>query len=228
MSDRALPEDDTEITENAAALRRLLKERLAGTDGGKSIPPAPEDFPVSLKSLLGEGYRETLHPAGVLIPIIERSGGPTILLTKRSEALNSHAGQIAFPGGGKESSDASLTATALREAHEEVGLESEHVDIVGYLDNYPTTSRFLITPVVGMVDTQARFHADGVEATEVFEVPLDHVLDFQRYRRETIHRQGYDLPFYTLDYGQYRIWGATAGMLLNLRAKILDKPDTVE
>lgn len=208
---------------DAAQMRRLLTSRLANTDEQTPRPLALREFPVPLERLLGKGFERTLRPAGVLVPIMDRPTGLSVMLTRRSDELRSHAGQIAFPGGSREEDDASLAETALREAHEEVGLEPARVSLLGYLDNYPTISGFLITPVVGLVKAdEAIVRPDGIEVTEILEVPLARVLDRQCYEKGSIERLGVRLPFYTLEYGQHRIWGATAGMLLNLRAKLLE------
>lgn len=206
---------------DATVLRDLLRQRLAHTSESSPRPIAVRDLPVSLEQLLGEDYEHDLRAAGVLVPIMDRPSGLTVLLTRRSEDLRAHAGQISFPGGSREQADQSLAETALREAREEVGLDPDLVSVLGYLDDYPTVSRFLITPVVGLVSSRASVQPDGVEVAEVFEVPLSHVLDANRYRQDTIERAGHKLPFYTLEHEHYRIWGATAGMLLNLKIKIL-------
>jgi 8-oxo-dGTP pyrophosphatase MutT (NUDIX family) len=143
-----------------------------------------------------------------------------MLFTRRSEQMRSHKGQISFPGGRREDSDASAVAAALREAEEEVGLPPDHVEVLGFLDDYPTLTRYLITPVVGLVSDVPALKPCAREVAEVFEVPLDIVLDPASYERKIFLRKDVKLPFYELNYRDYRIWGATGGMLWNLVQKV--------
>lgn len=139
-----------------------------------------------------------------------------MLLTVRARQLRNHAGQISFPGGRRDAEDADVDANALREAHEEVGLDPAHVTVVGYLDDYPTITGFRVTPVVGLIDARTPLAPDGVEVASFFEVPLAFLLDPANYQRHWFRRDGLDLPFYAVPYGERFIWGATAGMLYEL------------
>ena len=163
---------------------------------------------------------QPLIPAAALVPIIDRPGGSTILLTQRTQHLHDHAGQISFPGGRVEPQDESPTATALRETEEETGLESRFVEIVGYLDLYRTGTGFIVTPVVGLVSMGFSLAPDEFEVADIFEVPLDYVLDASNYRRESRCFDGIERIFDVIEYENRYIWGATAGMLVDLHKKL--------
>ena len=163
------------------------------------------------------GLTGPLTPAAVLVALIERSAGMTVLLTRRAESLSSHGGQISFPGGRVEQDDGAPVRTALREAEEEIGLAPSHVEILGRLANYVVGTGYRITPVVGFVDPVQHFVRDEREVAEIFEVPLDIVMERENYRQEHMRVKNIDRSYYVLPYGGYRIWGATASILLNLR-----------
>jgi len=165
-----------------------------------------------------------LREAAVLVPIVRRSGGHTVLLTRRADTLRKHRGQVSFPGGRRDATDASLTACALREATEEVGLPSANAEVIGYLDDYPTTTGFKVTPVVALVRPPRRFAFDPVEVAEVFEVPLALLLDAASYEPKVFTREGLNVPFFEVNHAGQRIWGATAGMLRDLCRKVALKP----
>jgi 8-oxo-dGTP pyrophosphatase MutT (NUDIX family) len=158
-----------------------------------------------------------LTPAAVLVPLVEREDGLWVLLTQRTPHLSAHAGQISFPGGRREAEDEDEVAAALRETEEEVGLPRAHVEIVGRLDTYVTGTGYEVTPVVGLIRAPYPVTIDPSEVAEIFEVPLSFVLDPGNHRRET--RQGstgVTRTFFVLPYENRYIWGATAGMLVNL------------
>jgi 8-oxo-dGTP pyrophosphatase MutT (NUDIX family) len=157
-----------------------------------------------------------LRPAAVLVPLIDRAEGMSVLLTQRTEHLNAHAGQIAFPGGRLEPEDRDAVAAALRETEEEIGLPREHVTLIGRLDTYVTGTGFEITPVVGIVSTPFSMTVDPFEVAEVFEVPLAFVLDPGNHRRTERVFEERRRVFFVLPYQNRNIWGATAGMLVNL------------
>lgn len=157
--------------------------------------------------------------AAVLVPIVMRPE-PTVLLTERTAHLSTHSGQVAFPGGKRDPEDASAQATALREAHEEVGLAASDVQVLGTLPIYITGTAFLITPVVALVDPQAHLNPNPYEVADVFEVPLAFLLDPANHERHSmvwngVPREWFAMPYQDGDRQRY-IWGATAGMLRNL------------
>ena len=160
--------------------------------------------------------REDLIPASVLVPLVDRPGGMTVLLTQRTDHLRDHAGQVSFPGGRAEPEDDSHEATALRETEEEVGLSADHVEIVGRLDYYIVRSGYQVAPVVGIVQPPFELKADSFEVAEVFEAPLSFFLDKSNHKLTSRMHDGVERSFYEMPYNGYYIWGATAGMLVNL------------
>jgi 8-oxo-dGTP pyrophosphatase MutT (NUDIX family) len=156
-------------------------------------------------------------PAAVLVPLLDRPEGLSVLLTRRADHLSHHAGQISFPGGRLEPFDTSAAAAALRETEEEIGLPASHVEIIGYLDNYITITGYSVTPVVGIVRPDFDMRIDETEVAEAFEVPLEYLLDPARVRRREKKLFGIHVAYYEIPYGEYNIWGATAGMLVALR-----------
>ncbi|MEO3434174.1 CoA pyrophosphatase [Inquilinus sp. CAU 1745] len=159
----------------------------------------------------------SLREAAVLIPLVEREDGLHILLTLRTDHLAAHAGQISFPGGRTEEEDEDALDAALRETEEEIGLPREKIDIMGRLDTYVTRTGFRIVPFVGLVRPPFTLEPDPFEVAEVFEVPLGFVLGPGKPERHSRIFQGRERFFYVFPYGERFIWGATAGMLLNLR-----------
>lgn len=158
-------------------------------------------------------------PAAVLVGVVLRPS-PTVLLTQRTSHLPTHAGQIAFPGGKVDHQDATPTETALREAWEEVGLQPEGVEILGQMPAYTTGTSFVVTPVVGLLSPDVAVMPNPHEVADVFEVPLDYLMNPAHHRRhdwwwEGRHRQWYSMPYQDGATERY-IWGATAGMLRNL------------
>lgn len=154
-------------------------------------------------------------PAAVLIPILLRDTGPAILFTLRTPHLAAHAGQISFPGGRVDAMDRDSIATALREAREEVNLAADAVEIIGRLDRYITRTGYAIDPIVGFVDPNFTAEPDPFEVAEVFEVPLDFLLAPANRHTELRTVEDGLRQFSVFTYGKYRIWGATAGMLVN-------------
>jgi 8-oxo-dGTP pyrophosphatase MutT (NUDIX family) len=164
-----------------------------------------------------------LVPAAVLVPVVDRPGGLTVLLTQRSRHLQAHAGQISFPGGRLEPGDADAVAAALRETEEEIGLARDRVEVVGRLDTYLTRTGFEVVPVVGLVAPPFALRLDEFEVEDAFEVPLGFVLDPARRARHARVFQGVERHFWAMPWGERFIWGATAGMLVNL-AEALAEP----
>jgi 8-oxo-dGTP pyrophosphatase MutT (NUDIX family) len=157
-----------------------------------------------------------LTRAAVLVPLIERAPGLTVLLTRRTDHLQAHAGQISFPGGRCEPGDCDPVATALREAEEEIGLSRSLVRPVGRLDTYVTRTGFEVIPVVALVAPPPTLVPDPNEVAEVFEVPLDFILDPANRQRHSRLYAGATRYFYVFPWRDHYIWGATAGMLVNL------------
>ncbi len=154
-----------------------------------------------------------LRPAGVLVPFMTGPQGISVILTKRSSHLKHHPGQIAFPGGKVDATDADATAAALREAHEEIGLDPANVAVLGLMKAHETVTGFTVTPVLGRVLAPFNPRPEAGEVEEVFQVPLGHLADPARYRVERRLWRGEWRRFYTVPYGPYYIWGATARIL---------------
>jgi 8-oxo-dGTP pyrophosphatase MutT (NUDIX family) len=199
---------------SAVEIRRRLSATRMPAD-----PLAVDMADISRRMPAGviESLSNNLRPAGVLIPIIERRDALQVLLTERSADLRHHAGQVSFPGGGMESHDADIIATALREAQEEVGIQPYEVDIAGFLNPTPTVTGFAVTPIVGFVRETFRLKVDPTEVEKAFEVPLDFLMDYRNQEHSEREFQGATIPVVTFHYNGHRIWGATAGMLVTLR-----------
>ena len=163
-----------------------------------------------------------LRLAAVLVPLVEHADEPSILLTRRADHLEKHSGQVAFPGGKVEDSDASPIAAALREAEEEIGLHPDYVEIAGVLDTYQTGTGFLILPVVGFVRPGFTLSPDKNEVADVFEVPAHIALSETNYKSDSGEWKGRMWNFYSMDYQGYNIWGATAGMLMHMSRRIAE------
>jgi len=183
-----------------------LRERLR-----RQTPPA-----LSVYGDDGAGRGAAATAAAVLVPIVAHPAELTVLFTQRTSQLRSHSGQVSFPGGRAEPEDASPELTALREAEEEIGLPAERVEIVARLPDYLTRTGFRVTPVVGLLTPPLELAPDRREVEEVFEVPLAFLLDARNHLRETRELRGETVGYYVIQYGKRRIWGATAGMLVNL------------
>jgi len=188
-----------------------LKERLRRTP-----PPAFEGN----RAVYGDDDVErqvwAVTPASVLVPIVTHAGGLTVLFTQRTAHLRAHSGQVSFPGGRAEPGDASPEFTALRETQEEIGLAPARVEVIVRMPEYLTRTGYRVTPVVGLVTPPLALVPDSREVAEAFEVPLAFLLDSANHRRETRELAGRQVGFWVMQYGERRIWGATAGMLMNL------------
>ncbi|MBL8428360.1 MAG: CoA pyrophosphatase [Dechloromonas sp.] len=163
---------------------------------------------------------QSLTPAAVLFPIVLREGEQTVLLTQRTAHLRDHAGQISFPGGRVEADDLSPSHTALRETEEEIGLSRERIEILGFLPEYRTGTGFRVTPVVGLVQPPFNLMPDPFEVAEVFEVPLAFLLDPANHQQHSLHYRGALRNYFAMPYGDYFIWGATAGMIRSLSERL--------
>jgi 8-oxo-dGTP pyrophosphatase MutT (NUDIX family) len=198
-----------------------LKERL------KRTPPAFSVY--GDDAVGGEGAPLTASresaaatAAAVLVPIVNHPSGLTVIFTQRTSHLKAHSGQVSFPGGRAEPEDPTAEFTALREAQEEIGLPMERVEVLARLPEYHTRTGFRVTPVVGLLTPPVELAPDPREVEEVFEVPLAFLLDPKNHRRETRELQGRTVAYYVMQYEQRTIWGATAGMLVNLRRHLAD------
>ena len=156
-------------------------------------------------------------PAAVLVPVVAHASGLTLLFTQRTAHLKAHSGQVSFPGGRAEPGDASPEFTALREAQEEIGLAPERVEILARLPDYLTRTGYRVAPVVGVVAPPLELRPDPNEVEEIFEVPLGFLLDPRNHVRRTRELQGQTVGYYEMAFeGKRVIWGATAGMIVNL------------
>lgn len=160
---------------------------------------------------------ESRVPAAVLVPLVERETGLTVLLTQRAQTLRDHAGQISFPGGRIEPDDQDAWYAALREAHEEIGLLPSSVEFAGYLPDHHVITGFRVTPVVGFVSPDYQLRIAEAEVHDVFEVPLDFILDATNHKSRQRQVAGLTIDVHDIPYGDRNIWGATAGMLMTLR-----------
>ena len=164
------------------------------------------------------GQPAPLMQAAVLVPLVVRPEGLTVLLTQRTAHLAHHGGQISFPGGRLEPGDADPRAAALRETEEEIGLARDTIDIIGRLDDYATITGFHITPLVGLLHPPLVFAPDDFEVAEIFEVPLSFVMDPANHVTDSrLLPSGEKRWFYAIPYQGRYVWGATAGMLVNLQ-----------
>ena len=193
-------------------LRGRVSERLRPGGGwtperaGDGLPAAPGD---------------PLRPAAVLVPLVARDDGLHILLTRRTDHLHDHAGQISFPGGRQDPGDVDAVATALREAQEEIGLQARHVDVLACMPVYRTVTHYEVTPVLGLVQPSFALTLDAFEVAEAFEVPLSFLMNPAHHRWHAwVDRDGAAREFVSMPWRregrEYFIWGATAAMLRNL------------
>ena len=191
-----------------SAQKQWLAQRLAR--------PAPRDARGLSDGFRLPGRGGDATPAAVLVPVVNRPDGLMLLLTQRSADLPDHPGQISFPGGRVQAGDATLAHAALRETAEEVGLAAERIEILGQLATYETVTGYVVTPVVGWVEPPFTLTADPVEVADVFEVPLDFVLDPANQQRQFRMQGEVRRDFWAIPWRDRYIWGATAAMLLIL------------
>ncbi len=192
-------------------VEHLTRAIQAGPSGGSS----DYDLNPTIKAALPE---RSLRPAAVLIPLIERSSGWQVILTKRASHLKHHAGQVSFPGGKVEVGE-TVEAAALREAEEEIGLPVNAVQMIGSLDVHETVTNFTVTPFVGLA-SDFRPVIDAGEVEEVFEVPLDFLMMAANMSIQGRNWQGHRRQYYTIPYGPYYIWGATARIIKVLADRV--------
>ncbi|MBA9062914.1 8-oxo-dGTP pyrophosphatase MutT (NUDIX family) [Methylobacterium fujisawaense] len=211
-----------------------LAEFLARAAVGLSPdPPGPDDptsNPRGDHSLDPDGTAVMPPPphrrAAVLVPVVRRADGPSLILTMRAANLRDHSGQVALPGGKIDPTDPGPADAALREAFEEIGLLPAAVRLLGYLDPYLSGTGFLVTPVIGLVDSEVTLTPNPAEVADVFEVPFPILMDPERYRLRSRAWQGRERWFYALTYGERLIWGVTAGILNNLRERLYPETES--
>jgi len=191
--------------------------RLA--DALKQAPGPSSDFDLNTNVELPKGRK--LRPAGVLFAVQETENGLQVILTKRSSALKHHPGQIAFPGGKVDATDTGPIDAALREAHEEIGLAPENVDVLGTLPDHETVTGFLVTPVLGRVKSRFITRPEPGEVDEVFTTPLAHITDVSNFQIQSRLWRGTRRYYYVVPYGPYYIWGATARILRGFAERLV-------
>ncbi len=202
---------------------RDIRARLSGTQPAED--PTLIDVAVATRGWR-PGFRErlsdTLAPAAVLIPIVDRPDGLSVLFTRRSAKLKHHSGQVSFPGGRMEVCDVDIVETALRETGEELGIHPHQVEVAGFLSPIATLTGYAVTPVVGLLADDTRLTLDHTEVESVFEVPLGYLLNpaSQRHGSSNLDRVAFPLEFH---FDGQRIWGATAAILIALRGALLQE-----
>jgi len=199
-----------------------LEEALR--DGNPAARGMRSDYDLNIEAKRLELADVPRRDAAVLVPIVDHKEVPTVLLTKRTDHLSKHPGQVSFPGGAVDAGDTDPIHTALRETREEIGLDASYIQIAGRLDGYRTGTGFEIVPVVGLVKPGFSLTLQEEEVAEAFEVPLPFLLDRSNHKRESAIWQGIERHYYAMPYEGWRIWGATAAMLVNL----CDVLDTVK
>lgn len=200
-----------------SVLRQTLETRLDARPRPSATLNGDHDLNPGLQP---DDQDRHIRDAAVLIPIIDRGTDPTVLLTKRTDHLNKHAGQISFPGGRLDDHDPGPTEAALRETEEEVGISPDQVDVVGYMQPYKTVTGYMVQPVIGLVTPDFTLAINPYEVAEAFEVPFAFLMDRANHKLHSRVYKGRTREFYAMPYNGYYIWGATAGMLRLLSERL--------
>jgi len=195
-------------------------DRIGADELRRAILPEPQP---TQHLVACDASGEALIKAAVLLPVVVSTGGLSVLFTRRTARLTHHPGQICFPGGRVEPDDVSPSSAVLREVKEEIGLSSERVEIIGYLPQHCTRTGFSITPVVALVTPPLDLSPNPYEVAEVFEAPLNFLLNPANHQRISVDLNGRKNEFYAVSYGPYFIWGATAGMIRSLSDRLSEK-----
>lgn len=217
------------LAPNSSATERFTAEDLRDRARGVLIPPSDRqtllveepprrsDFDLNPEmDAVRDAYNPARTPAAVLVPVVDRRPEATVLFTQRPSHMRAHAGQISFPGGRMEEGDTSPAHTALRETHEETGIEATFVEVIGFLESYQTSTGFRVAPAVGIVSPKFTLSPDPGEVEDVFEVPLRFLMSAENHELHSRPWRGSRRYYYAMPYEDRYIWGATAGMLRNL------------
>ena len=196
-------------------------EATAGDIGRRSNEAAESEDLVQEERNEWVAGGKPLIPAAVLVPLVVHEDGLNVMLTKRTDHLNNHGGQISFPGGRVDDSDRDALHTALRETEEEVGLHSKDIEIIGELDEYIVGTGYLVNPIIGVIEPPFELTLHEGEVAEVFEVPLEFVITPENMKRHAREFEGIKRHYFAITWAEYFIWGATAGMLRNLSQRLL-------
>ena len=202
------------MIDSDVSLRRLIHALTYGTPSFSS----DHDLNPGLAAVVNSSIK--YRPASVLIPVIQRASGPKVILTRRAGDLRHHAGQVSFPGGKQDETDADALAAALREASEEIGLHRHQADIIGAMAVHRTVTAFEVTPFVAQIASDFQATADPIEVAEIFEVPLGFLLNRDNFQIHSRVWHGQTRSFYAIPYGPYYIWGATARILRALADQV--------
>ena len=196
---------------------RLRFDIPPGLTDASLVPPSGDRGTDQMLEILAR--EQPIRPAAVLIPVVDHAQ-PTVLLTQRAAHLNDHAGQISFPGGKIDATDASPLDAALREAEEEIGLGRQFIDPIGYLDLYGTSFGFRILPTVARVRPGFELRINAAEVDDAFEVPLAFLMDPANHQLHSKEFRGVERAYYAMPFAERYIWGATAGILRMLYERI--------
>ena len=206
-----LPQDEWERLLSTVSFDLSAKDQLSdqSKEDARQLQKGTRDFSVG-----------NTTPAAVLVPVVNSQDRAQIVLTRRSEQLSSHKGQVAFPGGKIDPTDGTASAAAIRETCEEIGIPSHQISVIGKLPLYETGTGFIITPIVASVSPPYLFKKEEGEVEEIFQVPLSHVANLAHYHKQSVYWQGVERHFWVLDYEDYFIWGATAAILNDLARRL--------